>query len=136
MIMQVRSFAQLTIQRFAGPLLIGLAITGIFFGGTKVALALIPGAARRTRAAAWTLGSCALAYLALYSGTEQILVKYDQVFSALQFLLSSDRSHLAGPSELVVRYIAVWSFLVAAIAMVQYPIWRWVISNRREPMAV
>lgn len=117
-------------------LLLGVAITGILFGGTKVALALIPGAEWRARAAAWALGSCAISYLALYSGTEQIIVKYNQVFSALQFLLSSDRSHLAGPSELVVRYIAVWSFLVAAIAMVQYPIWRWVISDRREPMAV
>ena len=83
---------------------------------------------RQTRAAAWVLGSGILAYLALYFGTEQVIVKYGQVFSALQFLLSSDRSHLAGPDELIVRYAVVYGFLIAAIVMVQYPLWRWIMS--------
>jgi glycopeptide antibiotics resistance protein len=117
-------------------LLIGLALAGISFGGTKAALAFIPGTTGQTTAVAWVLASGALAYLAIYFGTEQVIVKYNQVFSALQFLLSSDRSHLAGPGELAVRYIALWSALLAAIVMVQYPIWRWAISDRREPRAV
>ncbi|MEO6561578.1 MAG: hypothetical protein ABIN99_00820, partial [Nitrosospira sp.] len=110
-------------------LLIGLAMVGISFGGTKAALALIPRVVRRTRAAAWVLGSGVLAYLAIYFGTEQVIVKFNQVFSALQFLLSSDRAHLAGPSELAVRYIALWGFLIAAIVLVQNPLWRLVISE-------
>ena len=109
-------------------LLIALAIVEMSFGGTKGALALIPRAMRQTRAAAWVLGSGILAYLALYFGTEQVIVKYGQVFSALQFLLSSDRSHLAGPDELIVRYAVVYGFLIAAIVMVQYPLWRWIMS--------
>ena len=109
-------------------LLIGLAIAEISFGGTKGALALIPGAAWNRWAAAWVLGSGILAYLTLYFGTEQMIVKYGQVFSALQFLLSRDRSHLAQPDELMVRYAALYSFLITAIVMVQYPLWRWVMS--------
>lgn len=114
-------------------LLIGLAMAGISFGGTKATLALIPGVVRRTRAATWVLGSGVLAYLAIYFGTEQVIVKYNQVFSALQFLLSSDRAHLAGPGELAVRYIALWGFLIIAIVMVQYPLWRWAISESPQP---
>ncbi|KIO49374.1 VanZ family protein [Nitrosospira sp. NpAV] len=117
-------------------LLIGMAMAGISFGGTKAALALIPGTPGQTRTVAWVVASGALAYLAIYFGTEQVIVKYNQVFSALQFLLSSDRSHLAGPGELAVRYIALWSALIALIVMVQYPIWRWAIPDRCEPTAV
>ena len=95
------------------------------------ALALIPGALWRKRAAIGLVGlvmSGILAYAALYLGTEQIIVKYNQVFSALQFLLSSDRSHLAGPKELVIRYTALYAFLIATIMIVQNPLWRWVVS--------
>ncbi|ARO86472.1 VanZ family protein [Nitrosospira lacus] len=113
-------------------LLIGLAMAGISFGGTKTTLALIPGTTGRTMAAAWVLASGALTYLAIYFGMEQVIVKYNQVFSALQFLLSSDRSHLAGPGELAVRYIALWSTLITAIVMVQYPLWSWAISDLRK----
>lgn len=109
-------------------LLIGLAMAVISFGGTKGALALNPGLGYRTRAAGWILWSGVLAYLALYFGTEQIIVKYGQMFSALQFLLSSDRSHLAEPVELIVRYAALYGCLIAAIVMVQYPLWRWITS--------
>lgn len=114
-------------------LLVGAAITTMVFGGTTGALALIPGAACRVKAAAWVLGSGVLAYLALYFGTEQVIVKYDQAFSALQFLLSSDRSHLAGPDELIVRYIALYGLLIAIIVMVQYPLWRWIIPASPQP---
>ena len=109
-------------------LLIGLAIAEISFGGTKGVLGLIPGAAGKRWAAAWVLGSGILAYLTLYLGTEQVIIKYGQVFSALQFLLSSDRSHLAQTNELIVRYAALYSFLITAIVMVQYPLWGWVMS--------
>ncbi len=110
-------------------LLIGLALTGVALGGTKSALALIPGAARRMSAVAWVLGTGVLTYGTLYFGTEQIIIKYDRVFSALQFLLSSNRTNLAGPGELIIRYAVLYSFLVATIVMVQYPLWRWVIMS-------
>jgi VanZ family protein len=114
-------------------LLIGLAMAEIAFGGTKAALASSPGLARQTRAAAWVLACGILAYFSLYFGTEQVIVKYGQVFSAMQFLLSSDRSSLAGPGELIVRYTALYGFLIAAIMMVQYPLWRWILSILPRP---
>ena len=116
-------------------LLIGLAIAEIAFGGTMGALALIPGALWRKTAVVGLVGlvmSGILAYAALYLGTEQIIVKYNQVFSALQFLLSSDRSHLAGPKELIIRYAALYGFLIATIVIVQNPLWRWVVSARHS----
>ncbi|MDQ3187142.1 MAG: VanZ family protein [Pseudomonadota bacterium] len=117
----------------AAFLLIGVAVTVVAFAGTKGALALIPGTAWPAGAAAWVLGSGALAYLALYFGTEQVVVKYGQVFSTLQFLLSSDRSHLARPDELILRYTALYGLLIATIIMVQYPLWRWVMSVSPGP---
>jgi VanZ family protein len=111
-------------------LLIGTAVVVITFGGTKAALALVPGTTGRKKAAMWVLVSGVLAYLALYFGLEQVIVKYGQVFSAMQFLLSSDRSNLAGAAELVTRYIALYGFLVAAIVMIQTPLWLWRISAR------
>jgi hypothetical protein len=109
-------------------LLIGLSIMGVALGGMKGALALIPGTRRRMQAAAWVLGASILTYGALYLGTEQIIVKYNQVFSALQFLLSSSRTELAGPGELLIRYATLYCFLIATIIMVQYPLWRWIMS--------
>jgi hypothetical protein len=47
----------------------------------------------------------------------------------MQFLLSSDRSSLAGPGELIARYAMLYGFLIAAIMMVQYPLWRWILST-------
>ncbi|SFW20248.1 VanZ family protein [Nitrosovibrio sp. Nv17] len=107
-----------------GFLLIGLAMAGIAFGGTSVALGLMPTTGARGAALAGTLVSGMLVYLALHLGTEQVIVKYGRVFSALQFLLSSDRTQLATTEELILRYLTLWSALVATIAMVQYPLWR------------
>jgi hypothetical protein len=112
-------------------LLIGLAIALISFGGTKSALAAIPGAPRGKRTVVWAAGSGILAYAALYLGLEQIIVKYNQVFSALQFLLSSDRSHLAKPAELMIRYMALYGFFLLVIVTVQNPLWRWTMSTDR-----
>jgi VanZ family protein len=114
-------------------LLIGLAMAEIAFGGTTAALASSPGLAHRTRAVALVLACGILAYFALYFGTEQVIVKYGQVFSAMQFLLSSDRSNLAAPGELIARYIVLYGLLIAAIMMVQYPLWRWVLSILPPP---
>lgn len=106
-------------------LLITLAVALITFGGTKIALALIPTSTHQMRAAIWTLVSGVLSYLALYLGLEQVIIKYGRVFSAMQFLLSSDRAQLAGPGELLLRYAVVYVGIVVAMAFVQNPIWQW-----------
>lgn len=116
-------------------LLIGSAGMLMLLGGAKAALAFTPGSVRADKAVVWVLGAGALAYSALHFGLEQIIVKYGHVFSALQFLLSSSRSNLAGTGELVVRYALLYSIFVAVVIMVQGSLWRWVMAApRRDKM--
>jgi VanZ family protein len=116
-------------------LLIGLAVATASSAGTRIALAsaFALQSGRVAAAAAWVAGSAALTYIMLYFGTEQVIVKYDQVFSAMQFLLSSDRSHLASSSELILRFAAIYSVLITATAIVQYPLWRLISQSQRHP---
>lgn len=67
---------------------------------------------------------CAVAAYALYwAGTEPIILKYGKVFSALQFLLSEERSRYVSGGELLVRYGAAYAILTAAVAVLQLPAW-------------
>jgi hypothetical protein len=115
-------------------LLIGLAMAVASSAGTRVALAPIFGfqSGRIAAAAVWALGSAVITYVMLYFGTEQVIVKYDQVFSAMQFLLSSDRSRLASPGELILRFTGVYFVIVTATAIVQYPLWRVVVQSQQS----
>jgi hypothetical protein len=113
-------------------LLIASALVLMLFGGTKASLAFFLRAVRADKAIVWVLGAGISAYLALHFGLEQIIVKYGQVFSALQFLLSSSRENLAGTAQLIFRYTVLYSALVAAIIMVQGPLWRWVALAPRQ----
>jgi hypothetical protein len=121
---------------FGSFLLIASALVLMLFGGTKASLAFSLRAVRADKAIVWVLGAGISAYFALYFGLEQIIVKYGQVFSALQFLLSSSRENLAGTAQLVFRYMALYSALVAAIIMVQGPLWRWVVLGSRQDRTV
>lgn len=73
------------------------------------------------RAALWSAASFPLSYYALQSGLEPYIIKYDQVFSAFQFLLSQDRTHYAAPMELLLRYGFVHGALILTIAASQAP---------------
>ncbi|MEQ1602884.1 MAG: VanZ family protein [Methylophilaceae bacterium] len=69
----------------------------------------------------WGIISFPLTYLALNAGFESYIIKYDQVFSAFQFLLSQDRAHYAEPTELLLRYAIVHGVLLLTIAVCQLP---------------
>lgn len=71
--------------------------------------------------AAFTTLSFPLAYFSISAGTEQFIIKYGKVFSALQFLLSSNREHYAGTTELLIRYVVFHAAFIGAIALVQRP---------------
>ena len=73
------------------------------------------------RGALWGVASFPLTYLALQAGFEPYIIKYDQVFSAFQFLLSPDRAHYAAPLELQLRYGFAHGILLFAIAASQAP---------------
>ena len=117
---------------FGSFFLIGIGAMLMVFGGAKAALAASLRAVHVDRAIMSVLGAGVSAYLALYFGLEQFVVKYGQVFSAFQFLLSSSRSNLAGQAELIVRYAVVYGAFVVAIVMVQSPLWRWVMLTPRR----
>ena len=71
-------------------------------------------------------------FLAISYGTEDILLKYGQVFSALQFLLSSDRTSYVHGQELILRYIIVHAAAIGVIMLVQYCVLMWFFGKPRE----
>jgi hypothetical protein len=78
----------------------------------------------------WLVLSFPLAYLAISHGMEKTVFKYGQTFSALQFLLSADRTHLAGQEELLIRYVIFHLAVVSLIIFAQYPFW--VLNAKRK----
>ena len=74
-----------------------------------------------TKGLLWSLASFPLTYLALQAGFEPYIIKYGQVFSAFQFLLSQDRAHYAAPAELLMRYGLAHGILLLIIAASQAP---------------
>ncbi|MDH4392548.1 MAG: VanZ family protein [Aquabacterium sp.] len=70
-------------------------------------------------AMAWPLGTAAL-----WHGSEHLLYKYDKVFSAAQFILSTDRNHYAALPDLWLRYALACLALVALSALLQSAGWR------------
>jgi len=61
-----------------------------------------------------------IAYLFISYGTEDIIVKYDKVFSALQFLLSTERSNYLQGWDLLKRYLILHSSIIITVMLVQY----------------
>lgn len=77
--------------------------------------------------------SLPLGYWLFSLGTEQAVHKYDRVFSAIQFLLSTDRRHLAEGSALLFRYALALAGALCLIAITQHPFWlAWTKSSRPE----
>ncbi|MBD9357745.1 hypothetical protein [Methylomonas albis] len=64
-----------------------------------------------------------LGYLLCDWGSEQFIVKYDAVFSAMQFLLSADRSHLISGDDLRMRFFIMHFGLLLLIFMTQAPVY-------------
>ena len=67
--------------------------------------------------------SAPAAYFLLLVGTAQSVEKYGQTFSALQFLLSPDRTHYVSGIELYVRFIIIHYASIAALYLAQLPFW-------------
>lgn len=107
---------------YPGSLALGLFLLIVFAAGSLLAVFL----ARRRHfflGLVCVVGSYPLAYLSVSLGTESTVIKYGQAFSALQFLLSADRSHLVDGPALLIRYGLAHSAAVAAIASIQSPLW-------------
>lgn len=67
-----------------------------------------------------SIGAAALYWL----GTEHTIVKYGQVFSAFQFLLSPDREHYATGMSLMLRFGMAFAVVCGGLAACQWLSWR------------
>lgn len=114
------------------------ASTAIALGGLSMALAgslLGRYFAGRGLHGPATLGiviaAVAIAYGFLWLGLAQAVDKYGQRFSALQFLLSTDRQHLAEGVELYLRYSLASLMGVLSLAITQWPLFR-ILASRPQ----
>lgn len=82
------------------------------------------------------IGICLAAFPAGYAllqlGMEPHVEKYGQTFSAMQFLLSRDREHLATGAALQLRYALAFAACALAIALTQHAAWVASGPPRRE----
>lgn len=94
------------------------------FTGSILSVALV---FHRVRIFIWAAGlfflSFPLGYALLYWATESAIYKYGKMFSALQFLLSSDRAHYVTGSELFLRFCLANFALIVLVCFVQFFFW-------------
>ncbi len=85
---------------------------------------------KATTTLAWACVALPLSFGLLQLGTDTDIFKYGRHFSALQFLLSADRAHLASGAELAIRYGLAYCGGLAALAFAQRP-WVGMASAQR-----
>lgn len=78
------------------------------------------------------LGSYPFGYLLMQWGTEQFILKYGVVFSALQFLLSTDRSQYVADEVLQLRFFAVHTAGMFVVIITQIPQWQAIHHQRKS----
>jgi VanZ family protein len=78
----------------------------------------------------WITLALPLSYGLAVLGTEATVFKYGQRFSALQFLLSADRSHLTSDTELLLRYAVACLGCMLALAFAQRPFFKLTATQR------
>ncbi len=104
-----------------------LALYFMLIGLVASNMALLRWNATAARIAAASVGllvSLPIGYLLLGAGTEPVLLKHGQVYSALQFMFSADRTHLASEADLLIRFSVFHVAFVLLVAWSQWPIWR------------
>lgn len=60
----------------------------------------------------------------LWFGTEQVIVKYGKIFSAWQFLLSSDRAHYVSGAALLVRIAVAYGIAFVTFSAIHVLLWK------------
>lgn len=122
------------LMRNGGSFSASAALASGFFltcvAGSSLAAASFAATERRWLVATGLVAAC-LASLLYWLGAEPIIVKYGQVFSAFQFLLSADREHYATGIDLAWRYFVALTAAIGAIGVLQMPAWRnWLAAGR------
>ena len=70
------------------------------------------------------VGSAMGASVLFWVGTEHTIVKYGRMFSAFQFLLSSDREHYAQGTSLLIRFVLAFLLVCVGLATAQWLSWK------------
>ena len=74
--------------------------------------------------------SIPLGYGLVTLATDPQIHKYGQTFSALQFLLSPDRTQLLGAETITQRYVAAHLAVLSIMVLAMYPHWSWIARHR------
>jgi glycopeptide antibiotics resistance protein len=107
------------------PLAFAALCCGLYIVFLAAALLASPTtAAQRTLRLVGVLISLPLAALFLHFGLAGSIEKYGQQFSAMQFLLSTDRQHYASMPVIWLRYSVLHVLVIAALAFIQWPHFR------------
>jgi glycopeptide antibiotics resistance protein len=107
------------------PLAFALLCAGLYAVFVAAALLASPaGTAQRAARWAGVALSLPLAAVCFHFGLAGEIDKYGQQFSALQFLLSSDRQHYASLPAIWLRYAVLHGLVIAALASLQWPHFR------------
>lgn len=112
------------------------AVSSLALGGMGVCLAASSLSALMAEPKRWrrlvltVLFGSLLAPVALVAGLAETIIKYDKVFSAMQFLLSTDRSQYLTGMALWSRFAVVLALLTGGLALLQYAGWR-ALSRRK-----
>lgn len=121
------------LMRGQGSFLTSSVLAGAFFLTSLVGSALSAAFGTRQHmfrllvmAVAAAIGATGLFWV----GAEHTIVKYDRVFSAFQFLLSTDRAYCAPGPALMLRYLVAFFLVSGSMAALQWSFWR---DLGREP---
>ena len=60
----------------------------------------------------------------LWFGCEPMIIKYEKVFSAWQFLLSPDRNHYITGLQLWLHFAVAFAAYIGIVAILHYPLWK------------
>ncbi|MFB0936268.1 MAG: VanZ family protein [Propionivibrio sp.] len=103
---------------FANSLLLATGSLALFVTGSSIG-AILSGSRKVLFLLTIAFVASCMATTAFWFGSEHLILKYGKLFSAWQFLLSTDRQHLSSGMALMMRYTLAYSVVAAAIGFLQ-----------------
>lgn len=114
---------------FSAASMLAVAFFLTCFAGSAVSAVLAGSRRVKTLVASAAVASVGAALL-YWSGSEHTILKYGRVFSAFQFLLSTDRAHYVQGSELFFRFVFTYFTVVVGLMSLQLLLWKQELQGR------